>query len=442
MSLETTILDRILPSACDVEHLKTCAQEVVEEIKDDNLVKEYNAEIMLVGSVAKGTFLSNPDIDIFILFPTSTDRSHLQKIGLEIGKKHLPTYEERYAEHPYTHGTRGGYEMDIVPCYKLESTENIKCAVDRTPFHTKYIKTNMDSEMKDQVRLLKQFAKGIGVYGAESKTEGISGYLTELLIIRYGNFNKVIEAASRWNLGQVVFPNNEKKFKGDPLIVHDPVDSNRNVASAVSIQSFSKFIYAAKEYLKNPSERFFFPNVRTTYSLDGIQHYISKRNTEVIIIELDKPNLIDDNLYPQIRKTLEGVITTLQKENISAIDSDYEVKETSVKFAIEIETIELPSIKQHYGPPVWSENAPSFINKWKSNTFEPYVENGLWKVIIRRDDTNVVSYLNKNLKSSALGKDFRELKGMKITSGKDAICEDNAVILSKMIDKRMSWEVV
>lgn len=97
MSLETTILDRILPSACDVERLKTCAQEVVEEIKDDNLVKEYNAEIMLVGSVAKGTFLSNPDIDIFILFPTSTDRSHLQKIGLEIGKKHLPTYEERYA---------------------------------------------------------------------------------------------------------------------------------------------------------------------------------------------------------------------------------------------------------------------------------------------------------------------------------------------------------
>ena len=152
--------------------------------------------------------------------------------------------------------------------------------------------------------------------------------------------------------------------------------------------------------------------------------------------------MIDDNLYPQIRKTLEGVITTLQKENISAIDSDYEVKETSVKFAIEIETLELPSIKQHYGPPVWSENAPSFINKWKSNTFEPYVENGLWKVIIRRDDTNVVSYLNKNLKSSALGKDFRELKGMKITSGKDAICEDNAVILSKMIDKRMSWEVV
>ena len=56
MSLETTILDRILPSACDVEHLKTCAQEVVEEIKDDNLVKEYNAEIMLVGSVAKVRF--------------------------------------------------------------------------------------------------------------------------------------------------------------------------------------------------------------------------------------------------------------------------------------------------------------------------------------------------------------------------------------------------
>ena len=442
MSLETSILSKISPSAGDIEHIEACAQRVLEEIKDDDLVKEYGAEVMLVGSVAKGTFLRDPDIDLFILFPASTDRKQLQNIGLQIGKKHLTSYEERYAEHPYTHGVRNGYEIDIVPCYKLESTEDLKCAVDRTPFHTKYIKTNMDAEMKNQVRLLKQFTKGIGVYGAESKTEGMSGYLIELLIIHYGNFKGVIEAASGWKLGQIIFPKNKRKFEGDALIVHDPVDFNRNVASAVSIQSFSRFVYAAKEYLKNPSELFFFPNPRSTYSLESIQSFVSERNTGIIVIELDRPKLIDDNLYPQIRKTLEGIVSTLQKENVSIIDSAYDVEERSVKFAVEVESLKLSLIKPHYGPPVWSENAPSFIEKWKSNKFEPYVEDGLWKVIICRDYTSITSYLNKNLKSSALGKDFRDLKGMKIAENEESICKENIAILSKMIDKRMNWEVV
>lgn len=442
MSLETAILSRISPAASDIEHIETCAQRVIEEIENDELVKEYGAEVMLVGSVAKGTFLKDPDIDLFVLFPVSTDRKQLQRVGLQIGKKHLTTYEERYAEHPYTHGIRDGYEMDIVPCYMLESTADLKCAVDRTPFHTEYIRANMSAEMKNQVRLLKQFTKGIGVYGAESKTEGLSGYLIELLIVRYGDFNGVIKAASEWKFGQIVFPKNKRKFEEDSLVVHDPVDSNRNVASAVSIQSFSKFVYAAKEYMNNPSELFFFPNVRDAYSLDDVQKFISKRKTGIIVIKLDKPELIDDNLYPQIRKTLEGTISTLQKENISVIDSAYEVEEKLVKFSIEVESLKLSPIKPHYGPPIWSENAPSFIDKWKSNEFKPYVENGVWKVMIPRDDTSVISYLNKNLKQSALGKDFRDLKGMKIIGNEEAMCEENIAILSKMIDKRMSWEVV
>jgi tRNA nucleotidyltransferase (CCA-adding enzyme) len=36
--------------------------------------------------------------------------------------------------------------------------------------------------------------KGTGVYGAEAKVEGFSGYLTELLVINYGSFPKALEA--------------------------------------------------------------------------------------------------------------------------------------------------------------------------------------------------------------------------------------------------------
>ncbi|MBS7613865.1 hypothetical protein KEJ48_06465, partial [Candidatus Bathyarchaeota archaeon] len=42
-----------------------------------------------------------------------------------------------------------------------------------------------------------KFAKGIGVYGADIKTGGFSGYLCELLIVSYGDFIKTVESASK-----------------------------------------------------------------------------------------------------------------------------------------------------------------------------------------------------------------------------------------------------
>jgi len=43
---------------------------------------------------------------------------------------------------------------------------------------------------------LKQFMKGIGVYGSELRRRGFSGYLTELLVINYGSFLGVLKEAS------------------------------------------------------------------------------------------------------------------------------------------------------------------------------------------------------------------------------------------------------
>jgi tRNA nucleotidyltransferase (CCA-adding enzyme) len=48
--------------------------------------------------------------------------------------------------------------------------------------------------MLGEVRLLKKFMKGTGVYGAEIKIGGFSGYLCELLILKYRSFAQTIEA--------------------------------------------------------------------------------------------------------------------------------------------------------------------------------------------------------------------------------------------------------
>lgn len=98
------------------------------------------------------------------MFPKNVPRSELEKIGLEVGKSVLNGVHV-FSEHPYTHGKFDGIDVDIVPCYILNSTKKLQSSVDRTPFHTYYIKSHLTCFQKNQVRLLKKFMKTIGTYG-------------------------------------------------------------------------------------------------------------------------------------------------------------------------------------------------------------------------------------------------------------------------------------
>ena len=85
--------------------------------------------------------------------------------------------------------------------------------------------SNLRPEQHDQVRLLKQFLKGIGVYGADAKVCGFSGYLAELLVLRYGDFDQAIVAGVSWTAGTVLSMAEEagSGFR-TPLVFIDPVD--------------------------------------------------------------------------------------------------------------------------------------------------------------------------------------------------------------------------
>ena len=53
-------------------------------------------------------------------------------------------------------------------------------------------------KLRDEVRVLKKFMKGIDTYGAEIKVGGFSGMLCETLILNYGSFEDTIKSASDW----------------------------------------------------------------------------------------------------------------------------------------------------------------------------------------------------------------------------------------------------
>ena len=137
MGLEEQVLKRVVPSAEEEARIRATVEDVRARVA--LAVRKYGipAEPLLVGSVAKGTHLSQAEIDIFVLFPRETTREALEKVGLALGE-FLEDKKRMYAEHPYTRGRWNGFEVEVVPCYQIRDASEKMSAVDRTPLHARF----------------------------------------------------------------------------------------------------------------------------------------------------------------------------------------------------------------------------------------------------------------------------------------------------------------
>ncbi len=407
--IKQKVLKEVEPS----EKEKNELMELFKKIQD-YVEGNFNLECRLMGSVAKNTFLKdNTDLDIFILFSKKTNREYLEKKGLEIGKavfNHFKgIYEIDYAEHPYTKGSINGFRVEIVPCYKLKKGEKIISSVDRTPFHTQWIISHLKEEEQKEVLVLKAFLKGIKIYGSSLKVEGFSGYLCEILIAYFGSFENLIQKAKDWNYKEFIDPENyyngklpdnlKKKFKNDSLIVIDPVDKNRNVASVLNQENYSKFVFYSWKFFKNPSIRFFFPK-KAKINLRKIKKEIEKRGT-LLIIEFEKPKIIEDVLYPQLRRTLKRIVNELEENEFELFESAIYVNKDYVRFLLDFKLDSLPKAVKKEGPEVFRNE--SHIIQFSSKYKRVWVENKRLVTIVDRKFYNARQLLANFLKDSQRG---------------------------------------
>lgn len=380
------VLQKIRPSKEErrtVNHIvKKCTDILEERIKSKNL----EAVVSLQGSIAKDTWVSgDKNIDMFVIFSHKYSKKELKKYGLQIGK--LSDHEIAYAEHPYVRNFFEEYEVDVVPAYTFK--EGIRSSVDRTPLHTEYVATHLKD--KDQVRLLKKFARSIGVYGSDLKVQGFSGYLCELLTIKYETFQSVLKASSDWRPKIPLFIEEEptKTFR-EPFIFVDPVDSERNVAAVVSLHNFAKFVYCAREYLKNLDPSYFFKEP---------EQYTRMAGTALYRIDFTV-NVIDDILFPQLRKTRDHLVKTLKTHGFCVVNTA--VYDSGI--LLELSVFELPPFKKHLGPPVYEEeHCDKFLKKHKN----VHIENDKLYAVIRREYVHAEDLLHALLnKRQGFGKDL------------------------------------
>jgi tRNA nucleotidyltransferase (CCA-adding enzyme) len=424
--LELQVLSQIKPKPEEYELVKRAFAKIAEAIEKVLAEAGVEAEVTLQGSIAHDTWLSGDrDLDVFVLFPGEWSREDLEKKALPLlieAAKRLGSYELRYAEHPYVRVKLEEVEADLVPGLKLADPSRIKTAVDRTPFHTKYVNSVLTSAQRDHVRLLKKFMKAIGVYGAEVKTRGFSGYAVELLVAVYGGFREVLKEASSWKppvfvntLGDKLTPQLKnallRKYPDSCIYMPDPVDPDRNVTANVSLKSLATFILAAKCYMSRPHLAFF--QEPPEPSVEELLEALKGRCVLFLTYKL-REKLPPDVIWGEAWRIASRLSSFLGVHDVKVVDySAWTNEEDLAVVAVEVEQCRLPAYKHYRGPCIAHEEQriTSFLSKHARKGLGPWVtQDGCLESLDPRAFGSVAELLEHKWSEYSVAPHFRTVK--------------------------------
>ena len=372
------------------------------------------------GSYAKGTWLSkDADVDIFVKFKKNTSEEKFEQISKKIGFDALKSYSPyvRYSEHPYVEAKIKDTKINVVPFYDVKLGE-WKSSADRSPFHTKFMGKSLTTKMRDEVRILKTFLKSNGIYGAEIAKQGFSGYVSEVLILNFGSFENTIKSISSIKENQII-GKTTKKF-GTSIVIIDPIDSNRNLAAAISNENIGKFILICRALKEKPSLEFF--KIKKSK--------ISKKFwSNLLIVKFEFKARSSDIIWGQIKRATSALSTQLELGGFTVLRSKCHTDEQKEAYLIFfLESTKISEIYQKSGPDFFREDSVySFISKNLNNAELVWVGNNRKMISLeKRKHTNAESFMKEFLKKNleigipkGLEKDFKG--GFKVFLGNKAL---------------------
>lgn len=428
----TNITKNIIPTKTVEKSKKSIAEIALELVKKEIVKFPEIVGVEFGGSFAKGTWLSkDADVDIFVRFKKSTSEEKFEKISKKIGFDSLKKFSPyvRYSEHPYVEAKIKDTKINVVPFYDVKVGE-WKSAADRSPFHTKYMSKSLTRKMRNEVRILKTFLKSNGIYGAEIAKQGFSGYISEVLVLNFGSFENVIKSISKIEENQTI-GKTSKKFDTS-LVIIDPIDSNRNLAAAISDENIGKFILVCRAFKENPKLEFF----------KNKKSRVSKKHWEnVLSIKFNFKFRSSDIIWGQIKRASSSLTTQLELAGFTVLRSKaYTDEQKEAYLLFFLESMKISEIYAKNGPEFFREgSSKSFITKNLSNAELVWVGNN--KKIIsleKRKHVDASKFMTEFLKNNlqtgmpkGLQDDFKH--GFKITIGEKGLSKSIKEVASELI---------
>ncbi len=419
-NLKNKLLAKLVPTESEQLNIKKITDLFISSLKEITSYQGLNyVFIESQGSTGKKqtNLTSASDIDIFIGLKKE-DYSHILKLEKRekkekidqlfldiinnifiLAAKKLKCEKIRifYAEHPYLNVKKGIYDIDIVGCFALSKEELLKdgpiTAVDRTPVHTDIISKNLTNNQKNDVRLLKSFFKGNYAYGDTCSIGqfGFTGFSAEVLILYFENLENTFQNFNFIRKKPIDFFNRDTKallniprFKNDYIIIVDPTDRKRNIASSISRRAYEYINHQIFEFLKSPSEDFFIKQPIRMLSDDEL----SKLGSNYYVLEFKSGDTVHytelrDKLYSlgkKIKTLLEKESTGEPKFGKCTYTLYYEDYYYGLVFHCSKNN--LSSIYQRKGPPV---QLKEHVEQFKEKNPNFFIKNGfIWTEINRK----------------------------------------------------------
>ena len=444
----------VSPTAQEAAAEKAFANKVVSRLS--KLLPQ--AKVVFIGSAARDTGLrGSRDIDIFAAFPKGNEKEIVAKTFAAAracirGAK----WEKHYAEHPYLQAKVDGFEDEIIPCFAIKENQKVISAVDRSPLHMVYLERNLTLMQRRDVRVLKKLLKSAGIYGAEARIGGFSGYVCELLVLNYRSLYALLQAASAWRLPTVIdiegsYYQDDKaalaRFPGAQLVVVDVTDKERNAAAAISLDCLASFMTLARAAVANPSTDLFFHNEKVP-SGAAVASALSRRGTHAVLVKATAPAIVDDIFYPQLAKTRESMVAYLKRRGQTLVDSAHFADGKSAYLLFEFAYPAAPHVEACNGPPAFDAPAVAgFVSsRGKGAIRGPFIRQGRLVVEVARSLTAekaVAEYL-RSCKNLGAASHFQgPLKKSKVVSGGKkivaAVSSQAMPELSGYVFRRAHW---
>ena len=257
-------------------------------------------------------------------------------------------------------------------------------------------------------------------------------------------------AARRWSLPvRLTEPGREPPRLPEDvaLILADPVDPHRNVASALSRRNLALLVFASSAYLDRPSASYFEPRTAPRLGRSEAEILLAERDSHVAVVALPRPDLVDDTLFPQVRKAERAVAKELSRSGFEVLGSAAGTDPDTVFLLFEIAHARRAAVGLQAGPPTGIDRVGHFLEKWTAPGAPvlqgPYVrEDGRLAVETRVADREIEAALRLAFPRLSLGKDLTPQDPASVRPLPLAEVPDTEAVraaLGELLEKRLPW---
>lgn len=174
---------------------------------------------------------------------------------------------------------------------------------------------------------------------------------------------------------------------------------------------------------------------------------VHSRGTHVTVVRLPRPDLVDDTLYPQVRKAVRSVAEELSRSDFSVLGEAGAVDGDSVVLVVELAHPRRPQVRIQDGPPAGIDRTGSFLEKWAAKREQvlqgPYVRSdGSLGVETHRPERDAEAVVRAAFSRLSLGKDLTPSDPAECEVGPLGEASESSALaeaLRDLLGKRLPW---